>query len=70
MRPDRTDDCNDAIQADLAMLQGWTASFVDTGVLQRGRGEPLRPLRYWFRQAEEAMFWPEVEKAMENLWAA
>ena len=46
------------------------ASFVDTGVLQRGRGEPLRPLRYWFRQAEEAMFWPEVEKAMENLWAA
>jgi hypothetical protein len=46
------------------------APFVDTGVVQRGRGEPLKPLRYWFRQAEEALLWSEVEKAMDNLWAA
>jgi hypothetical protein len=46
------------------------ASFVDTGVLQRGRGEPLRPLRFWFKQAEEAVVWLEVEKALENHWAA
>jgi hypothetical protein len=46
------------------------ASFVDTGVLQRGLGKPLRPLRFWFKQAEEATIWSEVEKAMENLWAA
>src|SRR5262249_35060332 len=26
------------------------ASFVDTGEIQRGRGEPLKPLRYWFKQ--------------------
>jgi hypothetical protein len=30
----------------------------------------LKPLRYWFKQAEEAMFWLEAEKAMDNLWAA
>jgi hypothetical protein len=35
-----------------------------------GRGEPLKLLRYWFRQAEEAIVWLEVEKAMENLSAA
>jgi hypothetical protein len=46
------------------------ASFVDTGVIQRGPGEPLKPLRYWFKQAEEALFWLEAEKAMENLCAA
>jgi hypothetical protein len=46
------------------------APFVDTGVVQRGPGEPLKPLRYWFKQAEEARIWLEVEKAMENLWAA
>jgi hypothetical protein len=46
------------------------ASFVDTGVIQRGPGEPLKPLRYWFQQAEEALFWLEAERAMENLWAA
>jgi hypothetical protein len=43
---------------------------VDTGVLQRGLGKPLKPLRFWFKQAEEAMIWLEVEKAMDNLWAA
>jgi hypothetical protein len=46
------------------------ASFVDTRVIQRGPGEPLKPLRYWFKQAEEARIWLEVEKAMDNLWAA
>lgn len=46
------------------------ASFVDTGVIQRGRGQPLKPLRYWFKQAAEAVLWLEAEKAMENLWAA
>jgi hypothetical protein len=46
------------------------ASFVDTGAIQRGPGEPLKPLRYWFKQAEEAVFWLEAEKACENLWAA
>jgi hypothetical protein len=43
---------------------------VDTGVIQRGAGEPLKPLRYWFKQAEEALFWLEAERAMENLCAA
>jgi hypothetical protein len=52
------------------MMKKAGVPFVDTGVLQRGRGEPLRPLRYWFRQAEEAMNWLEVEKALDNLWAA
>jgi hypothetical protein len=46
------------------------ASFVDTGVIQRGAGEPLRPLRCWFKQAEEALFWLEAERACENLCAA
>jgi hypothetical protein len=46
------------------------ASFVDTVVLQRGLGKPLRPLRYWFKQAEEALIWSEVEKVMDNAWAA
>jgi hypothetical protein len=46
------------------------ASFVDTGVIQRGPGEPLKPLRYWFKQVAEALFWLEAERAMENLWAA
>jgi hypothetical protein len=46
------------------------ASFGDTGVIRRGPGEPLRPLRCWFRQAEEALFWLEAEKACENLCAA
>ena len=46
------------------------ASFVDTCVIQRGSGEPLMPLRYWFKQAQEASFWLEAEKAMENLCAA
>jgi hypothetical protein len=30
----------------------------------------LKPLRYWFKQAEEALFWLEAETAMENLCAA
>ena len=30
----------------------------------------MKPLRYWFKQAEEALIWLEVEKAMENLCAA
>jgi hypothetical protein len=42
------------------------ASFMDT----RGPGESLKPLRYWFKQAAEALFWLEAEKAMENLCAA
>jgi hypothetical protein len=46
------------------------APFVDTGVLQRGLSKPLRPLRYWFKQAEEALVWSEVEKALETMWAA
>ena len=46
------------------------ASFMDTCVIQRGPGEPLKPLRYWFKQAEEALFWLEAERAMENLCAA
>jgi hypothetical protein len=46
------------------------ASFVDTRVIQRGPGEPLRPLRSWFKQADEASFWLEAEKACENLCAA
>jgi hypothetical protein len=46
------------------------ASFGDTGVIQRGQGQALMPLRYWFRQAEEALFWLEAERAMENLCAA
>jgi hypothetical protein len=46
------------------------APFIDTGVLQRGRGEPLKPVRYWFRQAEEAILWLEAEKVMHNPWAA
>ncbi len=50
--------------------EGGGASFVDTGVPQRGDGEPLKPLRYWFKQAEEAILWLEAEKAMENLCAA
>jgi hypothetical protein len=46
------------------------ASFVDTRVLQMGPGEPLKPLRFWFKQAAEAIFWLEAEKAMETLCAA
>ena len=46
------------------------ASFVDTGVIQRRPGQPLKPLRYWFKQAAEALFWLEAEKAMGNLCAA
>jgi hypothetical protein len=36
----------------------------------RVQGQALVPVRYWFKQAEEAVIWSEVEKAMENLWAA
>jgi hypothetical protein len=46
------------------------ASFVDTGVTQRGSGKPLKPLRCWIEQDEEALFWLEAERAMENLCAA
>jgi hypothetical protein len=46
------------------------ASFGDTGVIQRGSGEPLKPLRYWFKQVAEMIFWLEAERAMENLCAA
>ena len=46
------------------------ASFVDTGVIQRGQGQALVPVRCWFKQAEEALFWLEAEKACENLCAA
>jgi hypothetical protein len=46
------------------------APFMDTGVLQKGRGEPLKPVRYWFKQVEEALLWLEVEKVMNNPWAA
>jgi hypothetical protein len=46
------------------------ASFVDTGVFQRGQGQALVPVRCWFKQAEEALFWLEAEKACENLCAA
>jgi hypothetical protein len=46
------------------------ASFMDTRVIQRGPGEPLKPLRFWFKQAAEAILWQEAEKAMESLWAA
>jgi hypothetical protein len=30
----------------------------------------LKPLRYWFKQAEEALLWLEAEKACEKLYAA
>jgi hypothetical protein len=33
-------------------------------------GEALVPVRYWFKQAEEALIWSEVEKALDNLRAA
>jgi hypothetical protein len=33
-------------------------------------GQALMPVRYWFKQAEEALWWLEVERAMENLCAA
>jgi hypothetical protein len=46
------------------------ASFVDTRVIQRRPGEPLKPLRYLFKQAGWALFLLEAEKACENLWAA
>jgi hypothetical protein len=46
------------------------ASFVDTRVLQRGQGKSLKPVRYWFKQAESADFWLAAEKACENLFAA
>jgi hypothetical protein len=46
------------------------APFVDTGVITRGQGQALVPVRYWFRQAEEAILWLEVEKVMNNPWAA
>jgi hypothetical protein len=46
------------------------APFMDTGVIQKGSGEPLKPLRYWFKQAADALLWLEAEKAMENLYAA
>jgi hypothetical protein len=46
------------------------ASFVDTGVITTGPGQALVTLRYWFKQAEEALFWLEAEKAMENMCAA
>ncbi len=46
------------------------ASFVDTGVIQKGQGQALAPVRCWFKQAEEALFWLEAEKACENLCAA
>jgi hypothetical protein len=46
------------------------APFVDTGVITRGQGQALVPLRYWFRQAEEAIIWLEAEKVMNNPWAA
>ena len=70
--------CRWRLHEDFAQQLDWLAlhheeggaSFVDTGVLQRGHGEPLKPLRYWFKQAEEALFWLEAEKACENLCAA
>ena len=43
---------------------------MDTCVFQKGPGEPLKPLRYWFKQAAEAIFLLEAEKALENLYAA
>jgi hypothetical protein len=46
------------------------ASFVDTCVIIMGPGQALVPLRYWFKQAEEALFWLEAEKAMKNMCAA
>jgi hypothetical protein len=46
------------------------ASFMDTRVIQKGQGQALMPVRYWFKQAAEALFWLEAEKAMENLYAA
>jgi hypothetical protein len=46
------------------------ASFMDTRVIQKGHGKPLKPLRCWFKQAAEALFWLEAEKAMETLCAA
>jgi hypothetical protein len=46
------------------------ASFMDTGVIERGPGEPLKPLRYLFKQTEWALFLLEAEKAMETLCAA
>jgi hypothetical protein len=46
------------------------ASFMDTGVVTTGQGQALVPVRYWFKQAQEASFWLEAEKAMENLCAA
>ena len=46
------------------------ASFVDTGVITRGQGQPLTPVRCWLKQAESADFWLAAEKACENLCAA
>jgi hypothetical protein len=46
------------------------ASFVDTGAITRGPGQALIPLRYLFKQAEKAILWLEVEKEMNNPWAA
>jgi hypothetical protein len=40
------------------------------GGIHKWQGQPLIPVRYWFKQAEEAMFWLEVEKALNNLLAA
>jgi hypothetical protein len=56
----------------LALCQGQAAaSFADTGEIQRGRGEPLKPVRYhWFKQVERALLWLEVEKVIKKPWAA
>jgi hypothetical protein len=30
-------------------------------VIQRGPGEPLKPLRHWFKEAFDALLWLEAE---------
>jgi hypothetical protein len=70
--------CKWRLHQDFVLQLDWLAlhheegrgSFMDTGVIQKGHGEPLKPLRYWFKQAAEAILWLEAEEAMENLRAA
>ena len=70
--------CRWRLHEDFVQILDWLAlhqeeggaSFVDTGVIQKGQGQALAPVRCWFKQAEEALFWLEAEKACENLCAA